>query len=184
VENHDSERNGSTLSYKDGATNTIATEFMLAWPQGRPEVYASFAFTDNDASPPADAQGFITDTDCGSAAWVCTDRATGVANMVGWHNYVGTAPVSTWYDDGVNLIAFSRGQKGWIAINHEASAQTRTFATGLARGTYCDVIHGTDAHGSCSGPTVTVDGRGHATVTVPAQDSVAIDAGELVRREH
>ena len=30
VENHDTERNGSTLSYKDGPTNTIATEFMLA----------------------------------------------------------------------------------------------------------------------------------------------------------
>ena len=29
VENHDSERNGSTLSYKDGPTNTIATEFRL-----------------------------------------------------------------------------------------------------------------------------------------------------------
>ena len=38
VENHDTERNGSTLSYKDGPTNTIATEFMLAEGYGTPDV--------------------------------------------------------------------------------------------------------------------------------------------------
>jgi alpha-amylase len=182
VENHDSERNGSTLSYQDGATNTIATEFMLAWPHGRPEVYASFAFANPDDSPPANAQGFITGTDCGSAAWVCTDRSTGVANMVGWHNYVGHAPVRNWYDDSVNLIAFSRGHRGWIAVNHEATAQTHTFSTGLSRGIYCDIIHGNVGPGSCSGPTVSVDSHGKATVTVPAQDAVAFDAAGLQHR--
>ncbi len=179
VENHDTERNGSTLSYKDGATNMIATEFMLAWPHGRPEVYASFAWTNSDDSPPSDANGFITNTDCANG-WVCTDRTPGVANMVGWHNAVGDAPVANWYDDGVNLIAFSRGDKGWIAINNETSAQTKTFATGLGMGVYCDIIHGAinDAR-SCSGPTVTVDASGHATVTIPAKDAVAFDAGDL-----
>ena len=44
-ENHDTERNGSTLSYKDGASNTLATEFMLAYGYGTPEVYAGFAST-------------------------------------------------------------------------------------------------------------------------------------------
>jgi alpha-amylase len=181
VANHDTERNGSTLSYKDGATNILATQFMLAWDYGRPEVYASFAFTNSDDSPPADAGGFITDTDC-DHGWVCTDRVTGVANMVGWHNDVDGAPVANWYDDGVNLIAFSRGHKGWISINNEASAQTRTFATGLPGGTYCDVIHGNLSDGGCSGPTVRVDGRGRATVTVPAKDSVAFAAGDRVGR--
>jgi alpha-amylase len=181
VENHDTERNGSTLSYKDGALNILATEFMLARGYGRPEVYASFAFAGNDDSPPSDANGFVTNTDCANG-WVCTDRVTGVANMVGWHNDVGGAPLANWYDDGVNLIAFSRGHKGWIAINNETSAQTKTFATGLPRGTYCDVIHGRSANGRCSGPTVTVDARGNTTVTVPAKDSVAFSARDLVRR--
>jgi alpha-amylase len=179
VENHDTERNGSTLSYKDGATNIIATEFMLAWPHGQPEVYASFAWNSSDDSPPSDAHGFITNTDCANG-WVCTDRTPGVANMVGWHNDVGDAPVANWYDDGVNLIAFSRGDKGWIAINNETSAQTKSFATGLGAGVYCDIIHGalTDAR-SCSGPTVTVDASGHATVTIPAKDAIAFAAGDL-----
>ncbi|PZS13936.1 MAG: alpha-amylase [Pseudonocardiales bacterium] len=181
VENHDTERNGSTLSYKDGATNTIATEFMLAWPHGRPAVYASFAWTNSDDSPPSNPQGFITDTTCGNGQWICTDRVNGVANMVGWHNVVGDAPVANWYDDSVNLIAFSRGHRGWIAVNHEATAQTHTFTTGLPHGTYCDIIHGTAAHGGCTGPTVTVNSHGKATVTVPAQDAVAFDAGDLVR---
>jgi alpha-amylase len=176
VENHDTERNGSTLSYKDGATNILATEFMLARGYGRPQVYASFTFTGNDDSPPSDADGFITDTVCGPL-WTCLDRNTGIANMVGWHNFVDDAALTNWYDDGVNLIAFSRGNKGWIALNNHASAKTVTFQTGLRKGTYCDIIH--NAAGTCSGPTVTVDQHGTATVTVPAKDAVAIDT--LVR---
>src|SRR5205814_6503918 len=38
VENHDTERNGSTLSYKDGATNILATEAMPTRVYGRPTV--------------------------------------------------------------------------------------------------------------------------------------------------
>jgi alpha-amylase len=179
VQNHDTERNGSTLSYKDGATNIIATEFMLAAGHGTPQVYASFAWTNSDDSPPSDASGFVTDTDCNSG-WVCTDRVTGVANMVGWHNYVGAAPMTNWTDDGVNLIAFSRGHRGWIAVNNHTTAQTGTFATGLKAGTYCDIVHGNFGGGSCTGPTVAVDAGGNATVTVPAKDSVAFDAANLV----
>ncbi|HET6210929.1 MAG TPA: alpha-amylase family protein [Jatrophihabitans sp.] len=174
VENHDTERNGSTLSYKDGASNTLATEFMLAYGYGTPEVYAGFDFTTGDDSPPATPDGFVTDTTCG-AGWECTDRITGVANLVAWHNIAGSAPVANWYDDGVNLISFSRGNRAWISINNETSARTRTFATGLPHGSYCDIIHGAASHDSCSGITITVDRHGMATVTVPAKDSVAID---------
>jgi alpha-amylase len=174
VENHDTERNGSTLSYKDGAMNTIATEFMLAWPYGRPEVYSGFAFQNTDDSPPADAQGFVTDTDC-SSGWVCVDRYTGVANLVGWHNLVAGTRVRHWYDDGVNLIAFSRGHRGWIAINHENVARTLTVQTGLPAGRYCDLIHGDFAGGACSGPTVDVAPDGRVTATVQPDDAVAID---------
>jgi len=173
VQNHDTERNGDALNYKDGATNIIANEFLLAYGYGRPQVYSGFAWTTSDDSPPSDADGFITDTDC-AHGWVCVDRDRGVANMVGFHNAVGRAPLANWYDDGVNLIAFSRGDRGWIAINNGTGAQTKTFSTGLRRGTYCDIIHGDPAgNGRCSGPTVKVDGSGRATVTVPAKDAVA-----------
>jgi alpha-amylase len=97
--------------------------------------------------------------------------------MVGWHNHVTGEPVANWYDDGSNLIAFSRGAKGWIAINNETTPQTHTLTTGLPAGTYCDIIHGPKLDPACTGHTVTVDAQGSATVTVPAKDSVAIATG-------
>lgn len=178
VTNHDTERNGSTLNYKNGATYDLATEFMLAWGYGQPSVYSGFAFNGSDDSPPADSGGMVTNTDCSSGAWVCTDRVEGVADMVGWHNAAQGQPVANWWDNGNNVIAFSRGSKAWVALNNSGSAVTQTFRTGLAAGTYCDVIHG-DAPasgGSCDGPSVTVDSSGTATVTVNAQDSVALYA--------
>ena len=181
VANHDTERNGSTLSYKDGASYVLATEFMLARGYGTPQVYASFTFTGNDDSPPADAKGFVTNTDC-STGWFCTDRINGVANLVGWHNYVGDAKVTNWADDGVNVIAFSRGNRGWIALNNSDADKTMTFQTGLPRGTYCDIIHGNlTSPGHCTGRTFTVDRHGMARVRVPAKDAVAFAAKDRLR---
>jgi alpha-amylase len=175
VDNHDTDRNGSTLSYKDGATYTLATVFHLAWGYGTPQVYASFTFGNNDQSPPADGNGFVTDTNCGNGAWACTDRTPAIVGMVGWHNAVAGSAVANWWSDGSNAIGFSRGSAGFVAINNEGSALTRTFATGLPAGTYCDVIHGSALGGTCTGPSVTVDGSGNASITVPAGDAVAID---------
>jgi alpha-amylase len=176
VQNHDTERNGDALNYKDGARNTIANEFVLAYGYGRPEVYASFKWNTTDDSPPSDADGMVTDTDCSvGSSWACVDRNLGVSNMVGWHNYVGSAPRANWWDDGANVISFSRGTRGWIAINNGGAAKTITVQTGLAAGVYCDIIHGTASGGSCSGPTVTVSAGGTATVTVPAKDAVTAD---------
>jgi alpha-amylase len=180
IENHDTERNGSTLNYKD-PNNTIANEFMLAWPHGIAQVYSSFAWATPDDSPPSRANGFVTDTNCTNGTWVCVDRVTGVRNMVGFHNYVGNAPVANWYDDGVNLVAFSRGDRGFFTTNNETAAKTITVKTGLAAGTYCDVIHGSlRSNGTCSGATVRVDGQGRATVTVESYDSVAFTAADRV----
>ena len=147
---------------------------MLAYGYGTPEVYAGFAFATGDDSPPADANGFVTDTTCGNG-WECTDRITGVANLVGWHNVAGNAPVTNWYDDGVNLIVVQPRQPGLDRhqqrdhgpdphLQHRAAAAAPTATSSTAP----------VSHGHCTGPTVTVDRHGLATVTVPAKDSVAI----------
>jgi alpha-amylase len=175
IENHDTERGSDTLSYKDGATNTIANEFMLAYGYGTPQVYSGFAFTTSDDSPPADANGYVTNTDCANG-WVCVDRDQGVLGLVAFHNRVGNAPVQHWYDDNTNLIAFSRGDRGFFTTNNAGTAKTITVQTGLRGGTYCDLVHGSVSHGSCSGPTVTVAHNGKATITVGAKDSVAFTA--------
>ena len=181
VENHDIERsnNGSALNYMD-PNNVIATDFMLAWDYGQPQVYAGFAFpaSDTAASPPSDANGMITDTNCTDGTWACVDRD--VAGLVGFHNYTYGTNVSHWYDDKINLIAFSRGNKGWITINNETTAQTHTFSTGLPAGRYCDVAHGKKSGHTCTGTTVTVNSSGHAAVTVGAYDAVAIDGASKI----
>ena len=180
VQNHDTERNGSTLNYKD-PNNVIANEFMLAWPHGTPQVYSSFAWATPDQSPPSDANGLVTDTTCDGTTWVCVHRATGVRNMVRFHNYVGAAPVANWYDDGVNLVAFSRGNRGFFSTNNTAAAKVVRVRTGLAAGTYCDIIHGArTSGGTCTGPSVVVAAGGRATITVGAYDSVAFTAADRV----
>ena len=173
VQNHDTERNGDALSYKDGATNRLATQFVLASAYGRPQVFSAFEFTTSDDSPPADANGLVTNTTCGSG-WACTHRDSGVAALVRWHNSVGTAPQRNWRDDGGNVIGFSRGGRGWVALNNNPTARTVRWQTGLPSGTYCDVVTGGR---SCSGTKVTVARGGAATVTVPAKGTVAVLRG-------
>jgi alpha-amylase len=124
----------------------------------------------------------VTDTDC-SHGWTCIDRKTSVVKMVAWHNQVAGTPVAHWYSDRTNLIAFSRGSTGWIAINNESRARTRTFSTGLPQGRYCDILHGTFKNGTCSGKTVTVDARGKARVTVKQKDAVAFTTADPVSPE-
>ncbi|MFC8720307.1 carbohydrate-binding module family 20 domain-containing protein, partial [Kitasatospora sp. NPDC057198] len=174
VTNHDLERDRTTLTYNDGSKYKLAHVFELAWGYGTPQVYSGFRYNNKDDSPPADGNGFVTDTNCANNTWTCTDRDRGIANMVGWHNATRGEAVANWWDNGNNAIAFSRGSKGWVAINNSGSAVTQTFTTGLAAGTYCDVIHGDVSGSDCTGPTVSVDGSGKATVTVNAGDAVAL----------
>ncbi len=179
VENHDTERGNDTLSYRDGDQNTIANEFMLAYPYGRPQVYAGFAFINGYDAPPDLANGHVRNTNC-SNGWVCVDRYLGVRNMVAFHNYVGNAPLQNWYDDNVNLISFSRGGLGFFATNNATTPKTVTVPTGLPQGRYCDIIHGSTSAGHCSGPTVTVNSAGRATITVGGRDSIAFTRHDRV----
>ena len=179
VENHDTERNGSTLNYKD-PSNTLANQFMLAWPYGTPQVYASFAWDATDASPPSRKDGMVTRTVCDGSTWVCVDRFPGVTGLVGFHNRVGDAPVTAWWDNGANVVAFSRGKVGFFAANNTDQDATVTVRTTLPRGTYCDVAHGVTTGGVCSGATVRVTGAGRATVTLQPHDAIAFTRWDKV----
>jgi len=76
-------------------------------------------------------------------------------------------------------IAFGRGDRGFVVINREEGALSRTFQTGMPAGVYCDVIQADfDATaGACSGPTVTVGPDGQATIGVNGFSAVAIYGG-------
>ncbi len=184
TDNHDNQRGhgggGNVVTHKDGAVYDLANVFMLAWPYGYPQLMSSYAFSNADQGPPADGSGntrgpWATGSlNCGGE-WVCEHRRRAIGNMVAFHNVTQAAgAVSNWWSNGTNQIAFSRGNLGFVAINKEGSAVTRTFTTGLPAGTYCDVIHGDPSPGACSGPTVSVNASGQASITVPSMSAVAL----------
>ncbi|MFC8842515.1 alpha-amylase family protein [Streptomyces griseoincarnatus] len=165
VDNHDTERNGSTLSYKDNATYTLANVFMLAWPYGAPDINSGYEFTDHDAGPP---NGGRVDA-CWQSGWKCQHNWPEIRSMVGFRNATRGQAVTNWWDNGGDAIAFGRGSKGFVAINHESGSLTRTYQTSLPAGTYCDVQ---------GNKPVTVDGSGRLTATLGSNTALAVYAGK------
>jgi alpha-amylase len=164
VANHDTERGGDTLTYKDGANYTLAHVFMLAWPYGSPDVHSGYEFTDHDAGPPNG--GAVSS--CYSDGWKCQHAWREISSMVGFRNTARGQGVTNWWDNGADQIAFGRGDKAYVAINQEGAALTRTFQTSLPSGTYCDVQ---------SGKSVAVNGSGQFTATLGAGTALALHAG-------
>ncbi|WP_393057331.1 carbohydrate-binding module family 20 domain-containing protein [Streptomyces sp. LN549] len=164
VDNHDTERNGETLNYKDGANYTLASVFMLAWPYGSPDVHSGYEWSDKDAGPPSGG----TVNACFSDGWKCQHAWREISSMVGFRNTARGEAVTNWWDNGGDQIAFGRGSKAYVAINHEGSSLTRTFQTSLPAGDYCDIQ---------SGNGVTVNGSGQFTATLGANTALALQTG-------
>ncbi|MGW7242081.1 alpha-amylase [Streptomyces sp. NPDC054804] len=165
VDNHDTERNGSTLNYKDGANYTLANVFMLAYPYGAPDINSGYEWTDADAGPPNGG----TVNACWQDGWKCQHAWPEIIRMVAFRNAVRGESVTNWWDDGADAIAFGRGAKGYVAINHESGSLTRTYQTSLPAGTYCNVQANT---------SVTVNTSGQFTATLAANTALAVYAGK------
>ncbi|MFF0258418.1 carbohydrate-binding module family 20 domain-containing protein [Streptomyces microflavus] len=163
VDNHDTERGGDTLNYKNGSAYTLANVFMLAWPYGSPDVHSGYEFSNHDAGPPNGGQVNA----CYADGWKCQHDWREVSSMVGFRNAARGQSVTNWWDNGGDQIAFGRGDKAYVAINHEGSSLTRTFQTSLPAGDYCDVQ---------SGRGVTVNGSGQFTATLGGGTAVALHA--------
>ncbi|MFJ7236369.1 alpha-amylase family protein [Streptomyces olivaceus] len=165
VDNHDTERNGSTLNYKNDAAYTLANVFMLAWPYGAPDVNSGYEWSDADAGPP---NGGRVDA-CWQGGWKCQHAWPEIESMVAFRNATRGEAVTNWWDNGGDAIAFGRGGKGFVAVNHESGPLDRTYQTSLPAGTYCDVQ---------SGGTVAVNGSGQFTATLGADTALALYAGK------
>jgi alpha-amylase len=202
IDNHDTQR-GDASFYQDGAAHELASVFMLAWPYGYPSVMSSYGFdrtsgAGRDVGPPSDGGGSTHpvyelgagEPSCVAApfnatttqGWICEHRLRSVANMVGFRKTTAGAAVANVWDNGVNQLAFSRGDRGFLAINHEPSALRQSLATGMAAGRYCDVLSGDFTAGSgataarCTGNVVEVDGSGNVAVELAAETALAIHA--------
>ena len=187
LENHDTQR-GSGISYREGTAFRLANVWMLAQPYGYPSVMSSYAFDRNsqagdDMGPPSTG-GATNDVACAATleaatigTWVCEHRDPVILRMVGFRRAVAGTDLNRWWDNGANSIAFSRGDKGFVAISREASDVTATIPTGLAAGTYCDVLTGGKAGAACAGTSVTVDAAGAVQLSLAANTAIAIHAG-------
>ena len=171
VDNHDTERNGETLSQADGDAYVLANVFLLAQPYGTPVLYSGYGFESTDAGPQQDAAGRVADVECATGSppfapteWTCTDRWPEIRGMLAWRSAVGDAPVTDEWSDTWSS-AFGRGDYGYVVLNAGSDDLTRIFETSLAPGTYIDAISGHD---------VEVAGDGTFTATVPGMTALAI----------
>jgi alpha-amylase len=173
VDNHDTERNGSTLSYADGDEYVLANVLMLAGSYGTPVVYSGYAFSDRDAGPPQSSDGHVLDAACAGAPdgdatdgdWVCQHRWPAIEGMVGWRNVVGDAPRTDEWSEG-DAVAFGRGDRGFVVVNAGDDVLRADLPTSLPDGRYCDVL----ATGECTAVTVQ---DGSMAVVVPARTAQA-----------
>jgi alpha-amylase len=175
LQNHDTQHQCG-LSYRDGNVFRLANVWMLAQPYGYPSILSSYAFncpSGNAMGPPSDADGWTTAVTCASSLesatigqWVCEHRDPALRNMVAFRRIVAGTDVNHWWDNGAQAIAFSRGAKGFVAINNGLALIDTTIATGMAPGSYLDRI---------AGGTVVVDGAKAVHVNLAARTAIAID---------
>nr|WP_202867271.1 alpha-amylase family protein [Kribbella pittospori] len=132
TDNHDTQRGSGVLTFRDNGRYAMANAFMLAWTYGTPKVMSSYEYSSNDQGPPSAGDGRTTDTICFSNGWRCEHEWRVIANMVAFHNNTRGTPVTDWWDNGNDAIAFGRGDKGYLILNDEGSALTgRSFHTSL-----------------------------------------------------
>lgn len=176
VTNWDTERDNASrvLTYKDGKKYELANAFMLAYPYGTPNVFSGYEFTKRDEGAPGATQTSIPDVSCAKdSKWQCTQRLTSIRGMIGFYNAVRGTKVTNWQDDDDNNVAFSRGNKGFLAINNTENPQKVSYKTDLPDGEYCNVYESKD----CT-KTVSVSG-GKVETTIDAESAVALHANAV-----
>ncbi len=201
TDNHDTQRGsfGCVITFESGDLYDLANVFMLAHPYGYPRVMSSYHFGSESQGPPAvdnvtlDVWVDGEPSGCNASDWVCEHRRPAIANTVTLRSLAGTTPRTDWWDDGSQVIAFGRGDRGYVAINAGASPITRTWSTSMAPGTYCNVaryeVEGDPATcrypgGEFPAPTdelVQVDGAGNIVdYEVATRGALVIHADALV----
>src|SRR4051812_39331809 len=133
--------------------------------------------------PPSDASGATKPVACAATletaaagGWVCEHRDPAILRMVAFRRFVAGTGGNHGGGDGANAIAFSRGNRGFVAINRESAAIDATVATGLPAGTYCDLLTGGKTGAACAGTSIGIDAAGRVHLALAANTAVALTA--------
>ncbi len=173
VSNHDTERNGQTLNYKDARYFELATAMMLAEDYGQPMLYSSYAFEDYDAGPAQTASG-VSPISCEGVSapkdeyqdleWICQHRWQSSINMIRFRDTVADAPVVEKYRER-GVYGFAREGRGYFITNvFDTKEMSVSVATTLPDGEYVNLI---------DGETHQIVG-GMLTAVLPAMSAIAL----------
>ncbi|KAK3852672.1 hypothetical protein Pcinc_040753 [Petrolisthes cinctipes] len=181
VDNHDNQRGhggaGDTLTYKYPKDYRLGVAFTLAQPYGFTRHMSSYYFDDDtDAGPPhhsdySTSNVVINENNECEGGWVCEHRWPSIYKIVRFSNAVADTGHAEWlnyYNDG-NVVAFSRGNKGFFAMVKYGTV-SQTFQTGMPAGTYEEVV-------SCQSVTVNGDGTALVSITNEEEPVFAICEG-------
>lgn len=142
VANWDSERDGTSLSYKDGVIFELANGFMLAYDYGKPRILSDYKFDDPEDGAPYASDTSVPDLDMAQefenpeSNWNCEQRWNSIRGMIRFHNAVAGTCVERWQEGSDNVIAFDRGDRGFFAINNSNEPVDIHFTTALPDGIY------------------------------------------------
>jgi len=180
VDMHDSQRGhggaSNVLTHKNWNEYELANIFMLAWPYGYPKVMSSYRFSDSDQGPPQTPP--VGDQGSCGHDWVCEHRNPVITAMVGFRNATHGQPMTDWIQMSPAAVAFSRGDRGFVAINAGTSTVNARVSVGLAPGSYRDILRGTkgaedDYDNLIVGEDQTV------VISVPPMSAIATHAGAV-----
>jgi len=175
VTNHDTERNGNAVTpMSDPVTFQLASIFMLASDYGTPMLYSGYSFSDYDQAPPLGPNGEVIDATCVAGNnWNCQQRDSSILQMIEWRTKTMNLPVSNFMHKE-SYSAWSKGERGFFAINAATKELSMSFQTSLPQGQYCNILLLSEDQTDCSGSEIQVGQDGVANLVVPPQSAVAL----------
>jgi len=159
----------------------LANILMLAWPYGSTQLHSGFRFTNKDQGPPNASPFDANGNALINKEWDFIHRWPEISNMVGFRAATSGQGVTNYMPGNDHQLAFSRGDKGFVAINNDTTVWNATLATGLPAGTYCNVVTGllNAAKTACLGETVVVPASGLVTVKLGSVNATTVPAMAL-----
>ena len=188
ISNHDTERNGQSLSIASNAKRfELATVMMLADPYGMPMLYSGYAYDSYDDPPPLDSNGKVLDVKCGNetgpvdsgyqpGSFACQHRWISTLGMVAWRKQVSSQERTDVSKDS-GVVAWGRGESGFFGVNIGKKPYRSDFETQMSPGVYCDSVTGgvnPRLDSGCVGLEITVSTDGKITHVMDPDTAFAI----------